>query len=687
MKKEYAMDWMRVVMAFLVIANHTSPLSQFNETADFLLTRVVARIAVPFFFMMTGYFALKEKDEDEKTRRKRINTWLKKNIQLYCAATLIYLPVKLYALQGTWSLKGILKAVLFNGTYYHLWYFPAVILGVILHEQLRKLKPSYSFALCLFAYLFALGGDSYYGFISKCGFQEAYEAYFFLFDTTRNGFLFAPIFLYLGKHMKLQFKKNSALAGFVMSLGMMSLEAILLRNLGEMRNDVMYLFLIPTSIFLFQYILTINKKSDKKIRDLSMLIYLFHPMMILVVRMLARVNGLGVVKENQLILFLLVSVLSVFFSCGLLCFQKKEAPDKSRTWIELAQEALCHNVKQWQGLCKGKTKLMAVIKDEAYGLDSIIVAKELQRCGVHYFAVATLNEAIKLKKAGIKGDILILGATTQLDLLRKYNFIQAVVDFDYAQRLNDLKASIRVHVAVDTGMHRLGIDYRNKEEIEAVYRLPYLKVEGIFSHLAVSDSLKEEDILFTKKCKEHFDEVLDDLKDKRLNAGLTHLQSTYGVLNYPDWNYDLVRIGIGLTGILSNDEAVLQPIDLKPVMKLYSRVQSVKIVPANEAIGYGRTIAFNEERKIAVLGIGYGDGLPRNASGLWVEIKGQKAPIVGRVCMDLCMVDVTGMDVCFNDIALVLDENKIMELIKKENTISNALLVGINRRVVRIKKE
>lgn len=686
MKKENSLDCLRVVMAVLVIANHTSPLNGISGTADFLLTRVIARLAVPFFFMLTGYFVLKEKAEDEKTRKQRITAWLKKNIRLYFIATVIYLPVKVYALKGAWSFESVLRAILFDGTYYHLWYFPAVILGVIFHEVLRKLKPSWQFLLCLFAYGFALGGDSYYGLVSRWGLQAIYDGYFTLFDTTRNGFLFAPIFLYLGTRLPLPLKKKTALTGFVMSLVMMSFEAILLRDLSLMRNDVMYLFLIPASLFLFQYAVLINKKSDKKMRDLSMLIYLFHPLMILAVRGLSKVNGLAFLKENSLILFFLVLLLSFIFSWVLLTFQKEKPDYQSRTWLELDQEALRHNVKEWRRLCTGKTELMAVIKDEAYGLDSIIVAKELQRCGVEYFAVATINEAIKLKKAGIKGDILILGATSQLELLKKYNFIQTVVDWDYAQRLNALRASIRVHVAVDTGMHRLGIDYRNKEEIEAVYRLPYLKVEGIFSHLSVSDSLKNEDVLFTRACKNHFDEVLEDLKEKKINCGLAHLQSTYGVLNYPDWHYDLVRIGIGLTGVLSNSDAVLQPIDLKPVMKLYSRVQSVKTVPANEAIGYGRAVAFAQERKIAVLGIGYGDGLPRDASGLLVEIKGKKAPIIGRVCMDLCMVDVTGMDVCFDDAALILDENKLMELIKKENTITNAVLVGINGRVPRIKK-
>lgn len=320
---------------------------------------------------------------------------------------------------------------------------------------------------------------------------------------------------------------------------------------------------------------------------------------------------------------------------------------KGRAWIELNMNHLAHNVKELSGLLPEGSALMPVIKANAYGHGAILIARKLQALGIVNFAVASLTEAVALREAGIEGQILILGYTHPKDfpMLSRYDLTQTVVDSFYAEMLNLFGKPVKVHISIDTGMRRLGERSENEEAILSVWQKENLIITGVFSHLCVSDSLEESDVSFTLKQFKRFRQVVDFLHENGISGFSTHMQGSYGLLNYPEFQFNYVRVGIALYGCLSNvSDNIKAQVCFKPVLTLKSRIQSIRSLLPGEAAGYGLTYRTLETQTIAAVSIGYADGFPRNLSGKGhVLVHGCKAPIIGRICMDQLLINISGI--------------------------------------------
>lgn len=685
-------DWLRLAAAILVIAIHTSPLADFNETGDFILTRVLARIAVPFFFITSGYFLLSRyHDSDRKLRH-----FLKKTGWIYGASILLYLPLNFR--NGYFSqsqlLPELLKDLIFDGTMYHLWYLPASMLGMLIAWKLvEKLDFSKGLVMALLLYLVGLFGDSYYVVVEKLPLLKAfYDRLFELFDYTRNGLFFAPVFLILGGFIADERRKLSSVeagVGFLISLGLLLAEALILHRHGFQRHDSMYVFLLPAMYFLFHLILLWKGRRIPLLRPASLVVYLIHPLVIAAVWRFS--------SQNSLFHFGLVCLLSLLFSFAMAAlwlrfsFKKPHNPEKDRAYIELNLANLTHNVSVLKAALPANAELMGVVKREAYGHGSYAVATHLEKTGVKAFAVATIDEGIALRRYGIRGEILILGFTDvrRAKELKTYRLTQTLIDFPYAEKLNRQKIPVSVHIAIDSGMHRLGLDTDDLEGVQKLFQMKHLHIQGIFTHLCCADSRKPEDISFTRKQIRSFYGLISHMETAGLPIPKIHLQSSYGLLNYPDLPCDYVRAGISLYGVFSSpdDRTLLQP-KLRPVLALKAKVVLIREISRGETVGYGRTFRAERNSRIALLPIGYGDGLPRNLSGkAMVRISTHLLPVIGRICMDQLAIDLTGADdVSVGDTAILIDNAENSHLLAPNvaalsGSISNELLCRLGARL------
>ncbi|MCI8506763.1 MAG: serine racemase VanT catalytic subunit [Lachnospiraceae bacterium] len=663
------LDRFRLLAAFLVIAIHVSPLSAISPEADFFLTRVLARLAVPFFFLVTGYFVLGE--DSHSLFPSRLRRFLLKTSLLYLFSVVLYLPFGIYAghYRGL-TAGGFLRMVFFDGTFYHLWYFPACILGVFLAALLMRFLswPMAAWAAALL-YLIGLSGDSYYGLVASVPPLKAiYEGLFQVSSYTRNGLFFAPLFLVLGAGLSRESSlgqikdRRRTLLGFIFSFALMTLEAFLLRHFETPRHDSMYLFLAPSMFFLFRLALCVNQPSSKRLRNISAWIYILHPAVLIALRMAAKPLHLTwLLVENPLVQYLSVSLLTsaaafaatVLLSkaAALLSRPRKEAaPSVSgrRAWIELDRRALLHNVEYLRGLAPGGCRLMPAVKANAYGHGALLLAKELNRLGIDSFCVACAAEGAKLRRQGITGEILILGYThpSQFSLLSRFCLTQTVVDVSYGELLNSFGQKIHVHVGIDTGMHRLGEPSENLKGLQSLWHMENLILDGIFTHLCTCDGQTEREESYVKKQTAAFFRCVEGLEMQGCPCPKIHLLSSYGLLKYPELSSDYVRAGIALYGVLSTreDTKTLGAL-LQPILSLKARITAVKNLNPGESVGYGITYTAEKERTLAILAIGYADGLPRSFScGTGsVLINGRRAPILGRICMDQTIVDVTGI--------------------------------------------
>lgn len=378
----------------------------------------------------------------------------------------------------------------------------------------------------------------------------------------------------------------------------------------------------------------------------------------------------------------------------------------SRCWAEIELNTIAHNVEEIRKMIPKTTNIMAIVKANAYGHGDIAITKELIKCGVDFFGVSSIDEALHLREAGIKENILILGYTppTHFHHLHEQELIQTLISMEYAQKLSEYAKAqdvlIHAHVKIDTGMSRLGVQCKDEcwhiEEAKALYQLPHVQVEGIFSHFSVSDVLdQEDDVAFTKHQITLFDRVLEELKQAGIKPGLTHLQNSYGIINYPDLQYDYVRPGLLHLGVTSDDQIkTIQTPEFRPIMTWKANVSYVKWIEAGSCVSYGRHYTAKERMKIASISCGYADGYPRSVSnqGKEVLIHGQRAEIVGNVCMDQMMINVTNIEnvkegdevILFGhdgDVSMSVDE-----LSRKCHTINNETLCWISARVPRIYK-
>ena len=366
--------------------------------------------------------------------------------------------------------------------------------------------------------------------------------------------------------------------------------------------------------------------------------------------------------------------------------------ETGRAWIEVNVENLRHNVETLRQAMQPGCELMAVVKARAYGHGAVLTASHLNKMGVRAFAVATIEEGIKLRKGDICGEILILGYTDvgRAFELKEYDLMQTVISFEYAEALNHQGIAVKVHIKIDTGMHRLGIASEELSAVRKVFSMENLKVCGMYTHLCCADSRHPEDIAFTRRQIDSFYAMADALRDSGVILPKLHIQSSYGLLNYPGLACDYVRAGIALYGVLSSpdDDTVWKP-DLRPVLSLKSRVALIREVAAGESVGYGRSFTATRAVLIAILPIGYGDGFPGNLSGGKgsVLIKQYVVPIVGRICMDQLAVDITDTEgVAVGDIATLAgaggyEELSVPVVAARSGSISNELLCRMRARL------
>ncbi len=707
-KKSYGgLDIFKMIAAFLVVAIHTSPLASFDAAADFFLTRELARLAVPFFFMVTGHFVLSDRLWGQEKDFGPIWRYLGKTAVLYGIAVILYLPIGIYA--GHYkdlTFSGAIKMILFDGTFYHLWYFPALLLGILIVCLMgRFCSMGISLGIAGILYLAGLLGDSYWGLIAEVpGISQVYEYGFRFFSYTRNGLFLAPLFLVMGAWLKRgcdRVKPVPNAVGFVISFGLMTAEGFALRYFGLQRHDSMYLLLPVCMFFLYRLLLTWNRRSVGAFRTISTWIYVLHPAMIVVVRGGAKaIHATAFFVENSLIHYLTVCLCSAAAALVvtlLLVRFRRVAFERDRAWIELDMAALEYNVRTFQSLLPEGCQLMPAVKAEAYGHGAVLISRELNRLGVKAFCVATVPEGIQLRKAGVKGEILVLGYThpRQFDLLRRYRLTQTVVDMPFAEELHRYGKKLRVHIAVDTGMHRIGIRHNDLEDISRIFGWKNLKVEGIFTHLCVSDSGESRRVEFTKAQGKAFFQLVQQLRERGIECPKKHLVASNGVLNYPELAADYARVGIGLYGVRSEEgDLDLTGAVLKPVLSLKARVASVRELSPGEGAGYGLTFVAKRPTKIATIAIGYADGFSRRMSGGRgsVLIHGRRAPVAGRVCMDQTLVDVTEIpDVQPGDIAVLIGRSggevlTAYDMAQAAGTITNEIFTSLGARLPRMVK-
>lgn len=689
-----ALDLFRLAAAVLVICIHTSPLESVSADGDFFLTRILARIAVPFFFMTTGYFA-------DFSDFRKLKKPLVKTAALYGFSIALYIPFGIYSgyFKG-FSFGSAARMLFFDGTFYHLWYFPAVIIGLLIVYLLKKLPTGRAIVIALALYALGLLGDSYYALGARAlPVRVLYNVLFNIFTYSRNGLFFAPIFLFLGSlqrtakpHGILKNWENiENLGGFAISFTLMTAEGILLHGMKIPRHDSMYIFLLPTSVFLFRFIVSVNLRPRPTIRHASAWVYIVHPIVIILLRAFAKaIRKQNLFERNSLLGFVLTTIISlcIGFAMALVLPKLGKSADSSRVrlWAELDMSALQNNLRELRSRLPESTEIMAAVKANAYGHGAVLMARELNRLGVRAFCVACAEEGAELRRHGIRGEILVLGYTApeQLFLLKKYRLSQTAVDFGYAKLLNKF-GKLRVHVAVDTGMHRLGIPWDNFDEIAAVFKMDNLDVDGLFTHLAADDTAHGRDREQTERQAARFRQVTECLKSLGYTPRL-HLQSSLGVLNYPELAADIARTGLALYGCVDGEVGK----GLMPVLSLKARVSSVRTVRRGECIGYGTEFLAERDMKLAALTIGYADGLPRALSDGrgYVLINGRRAPIAGKICMDQTIVDVSGIDVRQGDTAVIIGSSDgetvtACGLARLADTIPNEILSGLGGRVKR----
>ncbi|WP_314587730.1 alanine racemase [Paenibacillus terrigena] len=365
-----------------------------------------------------------------------------------------------------------------------------------------------------------------------------------------------------------------------------------------------------------------------------------------------------------------------------------------RAWAEINLDHIAYNLEQIRSILPAKTQIMAVVKGDAYGHGARRTAQLLTELGVTRFAVSNLDEAISLRQYGIRGEILILGATPHegFEQLAAYQITQTVFSPEYAEQLNqyglDHQIRFPIHIKIDTGMYRIGFAYDDLDAVKALFAYPGLHVQGVFTHFSVADQLNPEEEANTRMQADRFDTCLYQLRE--YPVGMTHIQNSAGIVNYPDFHYDLVRPGMLLFGVPSGEMS--QDLQLKPAMQLKATIAMVKHVPKGAGIGYGRDYVAQRDMKIATIPIGYADGYPRSVSGQGAQvlIHGQYAEQIGKVCMDQLMVDVTDIDdVLLGDAVVLVGEdqgNTIMlsSLAELAGTITNELVCSISARVPRV---
>ena len=322
-----------------------------------------------------------------------------------------------------------------------------------------------------------------------------------------------------------------------------------------------------------------------------------------------------------------------------------------RSCVEIDLDALKHNFEEIKKATTPGTGILAVVKADAYGHGALETAKTLIDAGAAGLCLATIDEAVELRKHGIDVPMMTLGFTdpSRFKDAVRFEVEQAVYSYEIAEKLSEeaVKAgkTCKIHIKLDTGMGRIGFktDGTETDEIVKACKLPGLEPYGVFSHFAVADTDDDE---YTNRQYELFMKQIGELESKGIHFAKKHICNSAGILRFPNMHLDLVRAGIILYGLMPPgcpEPAV--KIDLKPVMNWYAKVIHVKTVPAGTSVSYGRHFKAEKQTEVTTVGIGYADGLSRRLSnGFELIIGGKKCPIIGNICMDMCMVDTTDLE-------------------------------------------
>lgn len=320
-----------------------------------------------------------------------------------------------------------------------------------------------------------------------------------------------------------------------------------------------------------------------------------------------------------------------------------------RIHAEINLDNICENIKRTREIIHKDTKIMGIIKADGYGHGAVPIAKALDSL-VDAYGISIVEEGIELRDAGITKPILILGyAPEQMyDMMIQYDMMPAVCDYAMAEKMSrkavELDKSVKVHIKIDTGMSRIGFrpDEESVKTIIEVSKLPNLEIDGIFSHFARADEL---DKTFSKEQLAKFIKMTDAIEEAGIALPVKHISNSAGIIELPEANLDMVRSGISTYGLYPSEDVHKERLPLKPAMSLYAYVTMVKELEEGVPVGYGGTYVTTKRTKVATIPAGYGDGYPRALSNQGrVIIHGQYAPIIGRVCMDQFMVDVTEID-------------------------------------------
>ena len=332
--------------------------------------------------------------------------------------------------------------------------------------------------------------------------------------------------------------------------------------------------------------------------------------------------------------------------------REKKMNKYGRTAVYVHLDAVEKNFEQMKSNLKEGTRMFAVVKTDGYGHGAVPIAKRMeQKPYLFGFAVAALSEATELRANGITKPILILGSTfpEEYETIVKEEIRTAVLSLDMAEKLSQegqkQNKTVFIHLAVDTGMSRIGFadEEKSAQEILKISRLPNIGIEGIFTHFSKAD---ESDQSYTMWQLQRFESFCGMLSQKGVCGMLRHCSNSAALMQLPQANMDLVRAGISIYGIYPSQEVATEPVKLTPVLEWKAKIAFVKEIPEGTLVSYGGTFRAPGPMKIATIPVGYGDGYPRSLSNRgYILVHGKKAPIVGRICMDQFMVDVTGLKV------------------------------------------
>lgn len=374
----------------------------------------------------------------------------------------------------------------------------------------------------------------------------------------------------------------------------------------------------------------------------------------------------------------------------------KETPNEiiSGAWMEIDLDALRHNYHVVRNIVGSDTRICAVVKADAYGHGVYETAKALVKDGVDYLAVAVLDEAVELRKMGIEKDILILGPMMQgqSPYILRYNLTQTICSPEMAEELSreafKKRQKVKVHIKVDTGMGRIGMYYEDASlQIAQIMKLPYLEVEGIFTHYADSDNKKKS---YVYEQWNNFNQVLEDLKAQGITIPIAHAATSATIIDLPHMKLNMVRPGIMLYGLYPRADQK-ERVQLKPALTYKTKISFIKTITKKRSISYGRKYFAKEGEVIATLPLGYNDGIKRALTNRGeVLIGGKRCPIVGTVCMDHVMVNVThveGVRRFDNAVLIGKQEQEVISaemLADKLDTINYEVISSLGRRVPRL---